>query len=189
MTDIVTRQTRSRMMAAIKSKNTRPEIALRRQLFALGFRYRLHPKNLPGRPDLVLPRYRAAIFVHGCFWHAHDCRDFRWPKSNRAFWERKLRRNVALDEATSRRLKEQGWRVLIVWECAIRHAKPGDLERLGSEVAAWLRSNRSSAQFNSESHRVDELTVDHQQPGRAAHSATCEPSRPESQLGTAADRD
>jgi DNA mismatch endonuclease, patch repair protein len=119
--DIVSAQTRSRMMAGIGPRNTRPELLVRRLLFAAGFRYRLHRRDLPGAPDIVLPRHRLAIFVHGCFWHQHPgCPLAKMPASNRAFWKDKLDRNQQRDCRNIEKLRSLGWRVLVIWECATR---------------------------------------------------------------------
>ncbi|MEQ1768471.1 MAG: DNA mismatch endonuclease Vsr [Devosia sp.] len=108
-------------MARIPSRDTAPELALRRALHALGFRYRLHDKRLPGRPDVVLPKYRTAIFVHGCFWHRHaGCKVATTPKSNTDFWLRKFGRNVERDQEHSTELQRLGWNVMVVWECEVR---------------------------------------------------------------------
>ena len=123
MTDTLTPAQRRRTMQAVKGRDTKPEWALRRRLHALGFRYRLHDPKLPGRPDLVLPRWRTAIFVHGCFWHGHDCpRGARRPATNRAYWEAKIARNQARDAAAEERLRTMGYRVLTVWECELKDA-------------------------------------------------------------------
>ena len=107
-------------MSRIRSKNTSPEVALRRELHAMGFRFRLHRKDLPGKPDIVLPRYRTAVFVHGCFWHRHDgCKVATTPKSNTGFWQEKFDRNVARDARSEDLLKDQGWKVIVVWECEL----------------------------------------------------------------------
>lgn len=106
-------------MSKIRSGDTKPEMIVRRLLFASGFRYRLHVRNLPGVPDLVLPKYGAVIFVHGCFWHAHEgCPRATVPKTNERFWREKLARNKARDETVRRELLESGWRILTIWECA-----------------------------------------------------------------------
>ena len=121
MTDIVDSQTRSRMMAGIRGKDTKPELALRRSLHALGFRYRLHAKGIPGKPDLVLPKYKAVIFVHGCFWHRHPgCRYASTPATRPEFWASKFSANVARDSAIRAALLLAGWRVATIWECALR---------------------------------------------------------------------
>jgi len=105
-------------MAAIRGKDTKPEMLVRRYLHRAGFRYRLHAKDLPGKPDIVLPKYRAVIFVHGCFWHRHEgCKNAVMPKTNEAFWRKKLEGNVQRDRRNEEKLKKQGWRVLTVWEC------------------------------------------------------------------------
>lgn len=113
---------RSALMARVRSKDTKPEIAVRRALHALGFRFRLHVKDLPGSPDLVFPARGKVIFVHGCFWHGHSCRNGRaQPKSNVAFWRAKLQMNIARDAKVKRKLRAAGWSVATVWECAIRN--------------------------------------------------------------------
>ncbi|HET8728349.1 MAG TPA: very short patch repair endonuclease [Alphaproteobacteria bacterium] len=106
-------------MSRIRGRDTRPEMLLRRGLHARGERFRLHRKDLPGRPDLVFPRHRAVIFVHGCFWHGHDCPRFRLPKTNTEFWDEKVRLNRVRDASATAALKMAGWRTLIVWECAL----------------------------------------------------------------------
>jgi DNA mismatch endonuclease (patch repair protein) len=138
--DVVDAATRSRMMAGIRGVDTKPEMIIRRGLHAAGFRYRLHERQLAGRPDLVLPRHRAIIFVHGCFWHRHDCQLFQWPKSRESFWREKIEGNVARDAKAERTLQERGWRILRVWECSLKG--PGKLgaEAVVSEAAKWLNS-------------------------------------------------
>jgi len=138
--DVVDPATRSRMMAGIRSKDTKPELVVRRGLHALGFRFRLHERSLPGKPDLVLPRWRAVIQIHGCFWHGHHCHLFKWPSTRQDFWRIKIGRNQARDREVDAALDQAGWRVLTIWECALKG--PG---RLGTEAvvegaAAWLRS-------------------------------------------------
>jgi DNA mismatch endonuclease, patch repair protein len=138
MTDVVDQATRSRMMAGIKGKNTRPEVLLRRGLHGHGFRFRLHVAGLPGRPDLCLRKYNAAIFVHGCFWHRHEsCRYATLPKSREEFWLSKFAANVARDARNQQRLIEQGWRVAVVWECSLRR----DATAAISATADWLHSS------------------------------------------------
>jgi DNA mismatch endonuclease (patch repair protein) len=118
MVDIVDAATRSRMMSSIRGKNTTPEMQARKFLHACGFRYRLHVKNLPGTPDIVLPKYRIIIFVHGCFWHQHPgCKHASMPKSNIAFWKEKLGGNIARDRRNIAALEKNGWRCLVIWEC------------------------------------------------------------------------
>jgi DNA mismatch endonuclease (patch repair protein) len=129
MTDKVSREVRSRMMAAVKGRDTGPERHVRSTLFRKGFRYRLHRKDLPGKPDIVLPRYRIAIFVHGCFWHGHDCPKGRQrPATRRAFWDAKLDGNKTRDRANQAALEAAGWTVIVLWTCQLED----DLSRLQS---------------------------------------------------------
>jgi DNA mismatch endonuclease (patch repair protein) len=122
MIEKISREVRSRMMSSIRGKDTVPERGVRRILHALGFRFRLHRKDLPGRPDIVLPRHRLAIFVHGCFWHRHPgCHYTSSPKSNKRFWNAKFTANVRRDGLALARLKDAGWRTLVVWECALKN--------------------------------------------------------------------
>lgn len=143
MADVVSPALRSRMMAGIHGKDTKPELTIRTGLFARGFRYRLHQRDLPGTPDLVLRRYRAVVFVHGCFWHAHDCDLFRMPSSNREFWKAKLKRNQDVDRDAMDTLERLGWRLCVVWECSLKG--PGRLapDTISDRVANWLLSSRS----------------------------------------------
>ncbi len=123
MVDTVSSRRRSEIMSAIRAKDMKPELIVRRLLHAQGYRYRLHRKDLPGKPDLVFPSLRKVIFVHGCFWHQHSdpcCKIVRQPKSNRQYWLPKLERNVARDAKNSAQLEELGWHVLVVWECQVR---------------------------------------------------------------------
>jgi DNA mismatch endonuclease (patch repair protein) len=125
---------RSEIMAAVKSKNTRPELLVRRILFALGYRYRLHSATLPGHPDIVFSSRRKVVFVHGCFWHGHDCRAGRnRPASNLAYWSSKLTRNVTRDRRNVTRLKKDGWALLVLWECELQ-----DTEKLKARLRAFL---------------------------------------------------
>lgn len=120
MADIISPERRSALMSRIRGKDTRIELEVRRCLHALGFRYRLGGAGLPGRPDLVLPKYRAVVFVHGCFWHQHDCHLFRLPKTRTEFWKTKVDANRARDLRTVAQLRELGWHVETVWECQLR---------------------------------------------------------------------
>lgn len=123
LVDIVGPIKRSQMMAGIKGKNTKPEIQVRKILHAHGFRFRLHQKNMPGWPDIVLPKYKTVIFVHGCFWHGHqNCPIFRLPKSRTEFWQEKIGNNILRDERNTGLLMESGWRVANIWECALKGA-------------------------------------------------------------------
>ena len=124
--------------ASIRGKNTTPEVRLRKALHGAGFRFRLHSAKLPGRPDIILPKFRAALFVHGCFWHRHEgCSNASVPKSNPKFWEDKFARNVERDKANVAGLHAVGWRVAIIWECAIRKRGEADV---AEELAVWLKS-------------------------------------------------
>jgi len=128
MVDVVDAKTRSRMMSGIRGKNTKPEIIVRKFLHAAGFRFRLHVKDLPGKPDLVLPKYRTVIFVHGCFWHQHPgCKYAYSPKTNQVFWKTKLMGNVERDARHAIALKEQGWRCEVIWECEVANQTAMDL--------------------------------------------------------------
>jgi len=140
MADIVSKHVRSRMMSSIRSGNTKPELALRRALHRLGFRYRLHGPNLPGRPDLAFPRYRAVLFVHGCFWHRHEgCRFATTPSSNVEFWGEKFGANVKRDRKAAESLLAAGWRVGVVWECLF---KGGELDLALEEMREFLTSSQ-----------------------------------------------
>lgn len=120
MADNHTKEVRSRNMSHIRSTNTKPEEKVRKHLFSRGFRYRKNVRKLPGCPDIVLPKYHTVIFVNGCFWHKHDCPRFVWPSSNEDYWIPKITRNVERDLKNHRILREQGWRVVVVWECELK---------------------------------------------------------------------
>lgn len=130
-------------MAGIRGKDTRPELAIRKALHALGFRYRLHDRRLPGRPDLVLPRYRAVILVNGCFWHGHDCHLFKWPSTHKEFWKEKISGNSARDIKNHEALAKAGWRVLTIHECALKGRTRKPLQEVVSTAAKWLKSGHS----------------------------------------------
>lgn len=131
-------------MAAIRAANTKPEMQVRRALHLNGLRYRLHAKDLPGKPDLVFPRFRAVIFVHGCFWHGHDCHLFRMPATRRDFWESKISRNLANDEKAVSALRDAGWRIGVVWECALKGRTRLDFADAMQALARWVRSAEPS---------------------------------------------
>lgn len=123
MADVHTPEQRSYNMSRIRNKNTKPEELIRKYLFSQGFRYRKNDVRLPGKPDIVLPKYKAVVFVNGCFWHGHiGCRYFVWPKNNAEFWKKKINDNIERDEKNYILLKELGWRVLVVWECELKHS-------------------------------------------------------------------
>jgi DNA mismatch endonuclease (patch repair protein) len=146
MVDIVDAETRSRKMAGIKGKNTKPELAFRRTLHARGFRYGLHSKKVHGRPDLALPKYRAVVFVHGCFWHRHEgCRYASTPATRAEFWQAKFDANIARDSAVRGALLAAGWRVATIWECALR--KPKQVTLTTDRLSAWLRTEADALEL------------------------------------------
>lgn len=123
MADMFSKRKRSWIMSRITGKDTAPEMAIRRFLHAQGLRFRLHRKDLPGCPDIVLPKYHTAILVHGCFWHGHKCKDGRRPRSNQAYWNRKLERNATRDARNARQLRALGWKRIVVWGCEVADEK------------------------------------------------------------------
>lgn len=138
--DVHSPQQRSYNMSRIKNRNTKPEEKVRRLLWHNGYRYRLHRKDLPGKPDIVFPGRKKVIFIHGCFWHRHNCRYFKWPKTNAAFWRNKIESNVKRDLDNYRKLTESGWRVLIVWEC---ETKDVVLDSLLEKILSFLENRES----------------------------------------------
>ena len=118
--DDLTKEQRHKNMSNIRSKNTKPEEKVRKDLFSRGFRYRKNVRSLPGCPDIVLPKYHTVIFVNGCFWHKHDCGRFVWPSSNQEYWIPKINRNVERDQINQDELRKMGWQVLVVWECSLK---------------------------------------------------------------------
>ena len=147
MPDVHDTLTRSRNMAAIKGRNTKPELKIRQALHKAGFRYRLHTKDLPGKPDMVFPRYNAVLFINGCFWHRHDCHLFKWPKTRQEFWEKKINGNVANDRKKLTSLKEDGWRVGIIWECALKGKTRIPEDVAIQKLAEWLKSNHKTIEI------------------------------------------
>lgn len=135
MTDILTPNKRSKLMSKVRCRDTKPEWILRCGLHRIGFRYRLKNNHLPGKPDLVFPKFNAAVFVHGCFWHRHpDCKDTSMPKSNVDFWEKKFNENIERDKRNIKQLEELGWRILVVWECELKTKTVETIHR----VAHWI---------------------------------------------------
>ena len=134
--DVHDQKTRSYNMSRVKGKDTKPEEIVRKYLFSQGFRYRKNDKRLPGKPDIVLPKYKTVIFVNGCFWHKHEvCKYFVWPKSNSEFWKEKIESNIVRDKKQYEELKNAGWHVIIVWECELKKKQRMDtLERLVTEI-------------------------------------------------------
>jgi DNA mismatch endonuclease, patch repair protein len=140
--DTVDKKTRSKIMAAVGQKNTKPEMALRKVLHAIGFRYVINDKRLPGSPDLVFPKYHAAIFVHGCFWHRHGCKYSTLPKTKKEFWEEKFEANKKRDRRKISDLRKLGWKVKIVWECQVKGKSDHVLKKV-SAIAEWLKKTVS----------------------------------------------
>ena len=147
MSDVVDSQTRSRMMSGIKGKNTKPELTIRSALHRIGFRFRLHRKDLPGRPDVILPRYRAVILINGCFWHGHMCSLFKWPKTREDFWREKILGNVKRDQRNQSMLIEKHWRGCGIWECALRSQPPEKIEKLMKQLAEWIEGEGELVEF------------------------------------------
>ena len=145
MTDVHSPEVRSRNMRAIRSSNTDPELFVRTALHASGLRYRLGGSGLPGRPDIVLSRYRTVIFINGCFWHGHDCKYFKLPQTRVEFWVKKIAANQLRDLVALTRLRELGWNVIVIWECTIRHSKRSPHELVG-KVRSQLELNLSKIQ-------------------------------------------
>lgn len=142
MLDVLNRKQRSFNMSRIRSKDTKPELLIRKALFAKGFRYRLHQKNLPGRPDLVFSKYKAVIFINGCFWHYHGCHLSKLPSTRRDWWKSKLEGNRSRDQNNREKLLASGWKILIVWECVL-HGKNKVSASVISKIEKWLLSDTS----------------------------------------------
>lgn len=141
-TDVLTPEQRRLVMSRIRGKDTKPEMLMRRGLHGRGLRYKLHGKGMPGKPDMVFPKYRAVVLVHGCFWHGHGCSLFRWPKTRAAFWEGKIDGNMERDRQALTALNADGWRVLVIWECALKGKQRRDLAEVLDSAAAFIRGNR-----------------------------------------------
>lgn len=135
--DRVTPEQRSKMMAAVRSKDTKPELFVRRELHARGYRFRLHRRDLPGTPDIVFPSRKAVIFVNGCFWHGHECPAGTLPATRPEFWKEKIGRNIDRDARNRNELEAAGWKVLVVWECDLQRPKPVD------RIVSWLEAERT----------------------------------------------
>ncbi len=143
--DIVNGKTRSKMMASVRSKNTMIEVEIRRRLFAKGYRFRLHSNGLPGKPDIVFPKYSAVIFINGCFWHNHGCPRSKLPQTRRQWWKAKLEGNRRHDEEVIFKLKDMRWRIIIVWECCVRRAgirQVDALDKIANRIITFLGSKR-----------------------------------------------
>ncbi len=152
MADIVSPEKRSEMMSGIRGKDTKPEIVVRRLLHRLGYRFRLHRKDLPGRPDIVLPKWRTVIFVNGCYWHGHeDCHLFRTPKTRTEFWINKIESNQARDQRNYCALGEAGWRVLIIWECAVSKRMRLPPDQMEEEISMALAAAEAISEIRGKS--------------------------------------
>lgn len=150
MADNVAPQVRSRMMSAIKSKNTKLELMIRKALHARGFRYRLYTSSIHGRPDIALPRYHAAIFVNGCFWHGHECHLFHMPNTRREFWTKKLSRNKQRDAQVAAQLQYDGWRQLTIWECSVRGSRSIGLDATIEQTCSWIKGGKGSKEIRGQ---------------------------------------
>jgi DNA mismatch endonuclease (patch repair protein) len=151
LADIVSQEVRSRMMAGIGPANTKPELLLRRGLHALGYRYKLHDKRLPGKPDMVFPRRRAVIFVNGCFWHGHACHLFRWPSTRSDFWRTKISGNVTRDVRVREQVAARGWRIADVWECVLKGKERIPLGDVLAACAKFLEGTEPYASIGAPS--------------------------------------
>lgn len=156
VTDTFSPAKRSQIMSRIRAKDTAPELHIRKGLHALGFRYRLHDRKLPGKPDLVFPRFRSVIFVNGCFWHGHSCHLFRWPASNEEYWKPKISRTIERDYENMGLLKELGWRILVIWECAFRGRFRYPMVRVIEIASEWLVSNTRDCELKGVKHVSNE---------------------------------
>ena len=145
MTDVHDRRTRSRNMAAIRNSNTKPELRVRKELHRRGLRYSLRNRLLPGKPDVVLSKYRVAVFVHGCFWHRHNCNYFNLPKTNTEFWNDKISANIKRDAEVIRQITDIGYRVLVIWECSFKGKNKERLESFFERIILWIRSEEEAS--------------------------------------------
>ena len=152
--DIVSPAKRSRMMSGIRGKNTKPELLIRSELHKAGFRFRLHRKDLPGCPDLVFPRHRAVLFVHGCFWHRHDCHLFKWPSTRPEFWLKKIEGNVERDRRQYAELRNEGWRIATIWECALKGRTRLPCPEVVQTCAIWLNSDQRILEIRGDEARA-----------------------------------
>ncbi|GJM39824.1 MAG: very short patch repair endonuclease [Ardenticatenaceae bacterium] len=155
MTDVVDRKTRSRMMSGIRGKDTKLELIIRKRLHALGFRYKLHNKQLPGKPDMVFPKYKAVILVNGCFWHGHNCHLFKWPSTREKFWRNKITRTKEKDKENIERLLSAEWRILQIWECAIKGKEKIPIDKVIEKCSTWLESSQKQLDIRGISKKED----------------------------------
>ena len=147
MTDVHDRQTRSRNMAAIRNSNTKPELRVRQELHRRGLRYSLKNKSLPGKPDVLLSKYRVAVFIHGCFWHRHHCNYFKLPKTNTEFWNNKISENVKRDTEVIKQITDIGYRVLVIWECIFKGKNKEKLDSLFENIILWIKSEDKESEI------------------------------------------
>jgi DNA mismatch endonuclease (patch repair protein) len=147
MTDVHDRQTRSRNMAAIRNSNTKPELRVRHELHRRGLRYSLKNKSLPGKPDVLLSKYRVAVFIHGCFWHRHHCNYFKLPKTNTEFWNNKISENVKRDTEVITQITDIGYRVLVIWECIFKGKNKERLDSLFENIILWIKSEDKESEI------------------------------------------
>lgn len=150
MADIVTKEKRSEMMAGIRSSDTHPELLIRKALFRQGYRYRLHVKSLPGKPDLYFPKLNAVVLVNGCFWHGHPCHLFKLPSSREDFWREKIAKNRINDAKVLSRFSDLGVRTAVVWECAIKGKAKIPLEQIIIRLSEWLKGNSMQLEISSD---------------------------------------
>lgn len=153
MSDIVSKEKRSQMMAGIKSKNTKPELQIREMLFSNGFRYRLHLKNIPGKPDLVLKKHNVVIFINGCFWHMHNCSLFKMPSTREEFWKNKLLYNKQNDVNNIKLLKQNNWRIIIIWECSLKGKYKLTPEQLFNKISKFIYGNQKTIQIRGKANK------------------------------------
>ena len=151
MADVHSIATRSYNMSRIKGKDTKPEMLVRRYLHAHGFRYRLHDKKLPGKPDLVFPKYKTVIFVNGCFWHAHNCHLFKWPSTRKDFWESKILSNKVRDQENLKQYSDAGWKTLIIWECALKGKAKLPVNSIFDLIVHWIIYERTNYNIQGKS--------------------------------------
>lgn len=147
MVDIVSSTKRSQMMSCIRGKNTKPELLIRARLHKAGFRFRLHYGELPGKPDIVFPKFKAIVLVNGCFWHGHGCNLFRWPSTREEFWRKKIQGNCVRDRRNRASYCTSGWRTLTVWECALKGSARVDLEIIIDRICEWLAKGKADVEI------------------------------------------
>ncbi|NKI18531.1 DNA mismatch endonuclease Vsr [Spongiibacter sp. KMU-166] len=147
MTDTVNSQTRLRMMSGIRGKDTKPELQIRLALHKRGFRYCLHYKRLPGKPDLVLPKYSAIVLLNGCFWHCHDCHLFKWPSTRKEFWHKKITENKLRDQRNIAQYRRLGWKTLTIWECSLKGKTRLGLEQVIETTTRWIQFDTMDAEI------------------------------------------